>query len=198
MAKQKAAGSRDIQEKRSEAREEKEFESKTVELARVTRVTKGGKRMRFRSVILIGDKKGRVGFGVAKGADVAISINKSTRKAKKNLFTIPLVNDTIPHVVAAKFGAARVLVKPAPRGAGIKAGGALRLVMELAGVPNVVGKLLGSKNKINNIKATFAALKKLRIRKSEVRNPPSINSGSRAESREKSETNLNTQIKQKL
>ncbi|MEK7211911.1 MAG: 30S ribosomal protein S5 [Patescibacteria group bacterium] len=198
MAKQKAAGSRDIHERRSEAREEKEFESKTVELARVTRVTKGGKRMRFRSVILIGDKKGRVGFGVAKGADVAISINKSTRKAKKNLFTIPLINDTIPHAVAAKFGAARVLVKPAPRGAGIKAGGALRLVMELAGVPNVVGKLLGSKNKINNIKATFEALKKLRIKKtekSEVRNPLSINSGSRAESREKSETNLNTQIK---
>jgi len=164
MAKQKAASSRDFHEKRSEVREEKEFESRTVELARVTRVTKGGKRMRFRSVILIGDKKGRVGYGVAKGADVAISINKSTRKAKKNLITIPLVNETIPHDVDAKFGAALVLIKPAPRGAGIKAGGALRSVLELAGVPNVVGKLLGSKNKINNIKATFEALKKLRIK----------------------------------
>jgi len=164
MAQQKAASSRDIREKRMEVREEKEFESKTVELARVTRVTKGGKRMRFRSVVLIGDKKGRVGYGVAKGADVAISISKSTRKAKKNLMTIPLKNDTIPHAVRAKFCAARVLIKPAPRGAGIKAGGALRLVLELAGVPNVVGKLLGSKNKINNIKAAFEALKKLRIK----------------------------------
>jgi small subunit ribosomal protein S5 len=167
MAQQKAATSRDIKEKRMEVKEEKEFESKTVELARVTRVTKGGKRMRFRAVILLGDKKGRVGYGVAKGADVAISISKSTRKAKKSLITIPFAHDTIPHAVFAKFGAARVLIKPAPRGTGIKAGGALRLVLELAGVPNVVGKLMGSKNKINNIKAAFEALKKLRIRKTE-------------------------------
>jgi small subunit ribosomal protein S5 len=176
MAKQKAATSKDLQEKRSEVREEKEFESKTVELSRVTRVTKGGKRMRFRSLILIGDKKGRIGYGVAKGADVAISISKSTRKAKKNLMAIPLLNETIPYEVDAKFGAAKVLIKPAPRGAGIKAGGALRLVLELAGVPNAVGKLLGSKNKINNIKATFEALKKLRVEKiikSEIRNTKS-------------------------
>jgi len=139
-------------------REEKEFEQKILDLARVTRVTKGGKRMRFRATVVVGDRKGRVGFGVAKGNDVTFSVNKAARYAKKQMITIPLINDTIPHDAKAKFGASVVLLKPAPKGSGIKAGGAVRTIMELGGVPNVVGKILNGKNKINTLKATMQAL----------------------------------------
>ncbi|MBI5654420.1 30S ribosomal protein S5 [Candidatus Uhrbacteria bacterium] len=142
---------------------ESDYEEKNLEVARVTRVTKGGKRMRFRALTVIGNRKGRVGFGLAKGIDVALATSKATTQARKALITIPLRNDTIPHAVEAKFAAARILLKPAPKGTGIKAGGAVRIVLELAGVPNVVSKILGSANKINNVKATFAALKKLRL-----------------------------------
>lgn len=119
--------------------------------------------MRFRALTVIGNRKGRVGFGLAKGVDVALATGKATTQARKALLTVPLVYETIPHPVEAKFAAARVLLKPAPKGTGIKAGGAVRIVLELAGVPNVVSKILGSSNKINNVKATFAALKKLRL-----------------------------------
>lgn len=142
--------------------EHKEFDQRILELARVTRVTKGGKRMRFRACVIIGDRKGRVGYGLAKGLDVAQSVNKAATQAKKRLITIPLVQETIPYAVQSKFAAAMVLVKPAPKGTGVKAGGALRVVLELAGVPNAVGKILGSKNKINNTKAAFLALSSLR------------------------------------
>lgn len=141
---------------------ESDYEEKNLEISRVTRVTKGGKRMRFRALTVIGNRKGRVGFGLAKGLDVALATGKSTAQARKGLITIPFVKDTIPFPVEAKFGAAKILLKPAPKGTGIKAGGAMRVVLELAGVPNVVGKILGSANKVNNVKATFAALKKLR------------------------------------
>jgi small subunit ribosomal protein S5 len=142
-------------------REPREFEQKILELARVTRVTKGGKRMRFRASLVIGDRRGRVGFGVAKGADVAMSVEKAFRQAKKNLVTVPLVNETIPHEIQSKFAAAKVLLKPAPKGTGLKSGGPTRIVLELAGVPNAVSKILGSKNKINCAKATFLALRGL-------------------------------------
>ena len=147
---------------RRDEREPREFEQKILELARVTRVTKGGKRMRFRASLIIGDRRGRVGFGVAKGGDVAMAVEKAFRQAKKNLITVPLVNETIPHEVARKFAAARVLIKPAPQGTGLKCGGPTRVVLELAGVPNAVSKLMGSGNKINNAKATFDALRALR------------------------------------
>lgn len=142
-------------------REVREFEQKLLELNRVTRVTKGGKRMRFRATLVIGDRKGRVGYGTAKGLDVSMAIDKAYRQAKKNVLTIPLVNETLPHQVEYKFAAAKVLLKPAPKGTGLKAGGPTRMILELAGVPNAVSKLLGSNNKINNAKATFSALKKL-------------------------------------
>jgi len=142
---------------------ESDYEEKNVEVSRVTRVTKGGKRMRFRTLSVIGNRKGRVGFGLAKGLDVAASTAKATAKARKALFTVPMVNESIPHAVEGKFAAARVLLKPAPKGTGVKAGGAVRIVLGLAGIPNVVSKALGSKNKINNVKATFVALRKLRI-----------------------------------
>ncbi len=139
----------------------REFDSRTLELSRVTRVTKGGKRMRFRALVIVGDHKGRVGFSVAKGADVAMSVDKATRKAQKQTITVPFVRETIPHAIEAKFAAARVLLKPAPKGTGIKAGGAVRAILEIAGVPNVVSKSLGSGNKINNVKATMLALSRL-------------------------------------
>lgn len=142
---------------------ESDYEEKNLEVARVTRVTKGGKRMRFRVLTVIGNRKGRVGYGLAKGVDVAGGTSKATTQARKSLLTVPLVKGTIPHAVEAKFAAARVLLKPAPPGTGVKAGGAVRVVLELAGVPNVVSKSLGSKSKTNNVKATFLALKKLRM-----------------------------------
>lgn len=143
--------------------EPKEFDQRILELARVTRVTKGGKRMRFRACVIIGDRKGRVGYGLAKGTDVQQSVAKAAAQAKKRLITVPLVNETIPHTVHQKFAAASIIIKPAPKGTGIKAGGAVRVVFELAGVPNAVAKILGSNNKINNTKATMMALKKLRV-----------------------------------
>lgn len=142
---------------------EADYEEKNIEIARVTRVTKGGKRMRFRALTVIGNRKGRVGFGLAKGLDVAGATTKAASQARKSLLTVPLVTETIPHGVEAKFAAAHILLKPAPIGTGIKAGGAVRIVLGLAGVPNVVSKILGSSNKINNVKATFLALKKLRV-----------------------------------
>jgi len=141
---------------------EKEFDQSVIDIARVTRVMAGGKRMRFRACMVIGDKKGRVGSAVAKGADVTLAINKAVAKAKKNLINVPIVNETIPHRVDVKFGAAKILVKPAPKGTGIIAGGAVRVVLELAGIGNVVAKILGTNNKINNVKATIEALKMLK------------------------------------
>ncbi len=156
-------GGRDRRGPRMDVPAEADYEEKNIEVARVTRVTKGGKRMRFRALTVIGNRKGRAGFGLAKGVDVAAATGKATTQARKALLTVPLVKGTIPHAVDAKFGAARVLLKPAPEGTGVKAGGAVRIVLELAGVPNVVSKILGSGNKINNVKATFAALRKLRL-----------------------------------
>jgi small subunit ribosomal protein S5 len=158
----RAGGGRD-RRPRMDVPAEADYEEKNIEVARVTRVTKGGKRMRFRVLTVIGNRKGRAGYGLAKGVDVAGATAKATTQARKALFTVPLVKGTIPHAVEAKFGAAYVILKPAPEGTGVKAGGAVRIVLELAGVPNVVSKILGSKNKTNNVKATFAALRKLRL-----------------------------------
>ena len=141
--------------------EEREFEQKVIDLARVTRVVAGGKRMRFRACMAIGDQKGRVGIGVAKGSDVAIAINKAVNKAKKNLINVLIIDDTIPFEVRHKYKAAKIMIKQAPRGTGIRAGGAMRIVLELAGVPNVVGKILGSSNKIIIVRCTIEALKSL-------------------------------------
>ncbi|KKW33489.1 MAG: ribosomal protein S5, nonfunctional [Candidatus Uhrbacteria bacterium GW2011_GWA2_52_8d] len=140
----------------------REFEQKILDLARVTRVTAGGKRMSFRCALVIGDKKGRVGFGVAKGADVQIAIEKAYKQAKKHVLVVPLLNQTLPHPVWVKFGSALILVKPAPEGTGLKSGGAVRMILEFAGVPNAVSKIVNSSNKINIAKATLEALKQMR------------------------------------
>lgn len=148
---------------RTDIPEQADYEEKNLEVARVTRVTKGGKRMRFRVLSVIGNRKGRVGFGIGKGVDVAGATAKAVAQARKSLMTVPIVHDTIPHRVDAKFAAARILIKPAPQGSGIKAGGAVRQVLELSGIPNASSKILGSANKINNVKATFQALKQLKM-----------------------------------
>lgn len=148
--------------RRREERESREFEQKILDLARVTRVTAGGKRMSFRCALVIGDKKGRVGLGVAKGKDVQMAIEKAYRQAKKRLIRVSIMNETVAHPVWVKFGAALLLVKPAPKGTGLKSGGAARMVLEFAGVPNVVSKIVNSANKINIAKATLKALKQLR------------------------------------
>lgn len=119
--------------------------------------------MRFRALTVIGNRKGRVGYGVAKGVDFPGSTTKAGAQARKSLITVPLRNETIPHAIRAKFGAAEVILKPAPKGTGIKAGGSVRVVLELAGVGNVTAKILGSSGKINNVKATFKALGMLRM-----------------------------------
>ena len=135
-----------------------EFEQQLVDLARVTRVVKGGKRLSFRACMVIGDRKGRVGSGVAKGADVSIAIQKAIKKANKDLIKVEIVNNTIMYPVRVKYGAARILFRPAPEGHGIVAGGVVRHVLKLAGIKNVTAKILGSKSKINNVRATIKAL----------------------------------------
>ncbi|MBT4153051.1 MAG: 30S ribosomal protein S5 [Candidatus Magasanikbacteria bacterium] len=142
-------------------REKPEFDQQIIDLARVTRVTKGGKQMSFRVCIIIGDRKGRVGYGVAKGKDVQIAVGKAVAQAKKTMLTIPFVNETIPHRVEAKYKAAKVMIKPAPKGSGIIAGGATRTILELAGLLNASAKMLGkTNNKVTNAKVTFDALQK--------------------------------------
>ena len=155
-------GGRGRDDRGGREREKSEFNQVTLDLARVTRVTKGGKRMRFRATVVIGDGKGRVGFGTSKGVDVQASVLKATNQAKKHLITIPMERETIPHRVHAKAGAAQVIIMPAPQGSGIIAGGPVRVVLQLAGVPNAAAKILGANNKINNVRATIEALKMLK------------------------------------
>lgn len=139
-----------------------EFDQRTIEISRVTRVMAGGKRMRFRACVVIGDRKGRIGWGIAKGADVSIAIQKSITQARKNMLMVSITNDTIPHEVMVKFKAAKLLLKPAKEGKGLIAGGVVRTILDLAGIKNVVSKTFGSNNKINNVAATFKALGSLR------------------------------------
>jgi len=142
-----------------------EFESKLLDLARVTRVTAGGKRMRFRAVVVAGNKKGKIGVGVSKGLDVAQAVEKATRMAKKNLIEVPIVEDTIPHESYAKFGAAQIILKPQRKGRGLVAGGVVRVICTLAGIRNISSKILGrTGNKLNNAQAAIKALRKLKVK----------------------------------
>lgn len=150
------------QSNRDGERERSEFDQKTVEVKRVTRVVAGGKRMRFRALVVIGDHKGKVGMGLRKGADVSESVNKAVNAAKKSMITLPLINETIPHVINIKYKSSKLMLKPAKPGSGVIAGGAVRQVFDLAGVKNVVSKMLGSNNKVNNVKAIFEAFKKMK------------------------------------
>jgi small subunit ribosomal protein S5 len=140
----------------------KEFEEKVVQINRVSKKTKGGNRIGFSVLVVVGDRKGRVGVGLGKAPDVSSSIQKAVSYAKKHLFTVPLRKTTIPHQVFIKRGAAQVLIKPAPAGTGVIAGGAVRAVVEAAGIRDLVSKILGSKNQASNVYATLEALKQLR------------------------------------
>lgn len=149
--------------KRGAPERKDEFESKLLDLTRVARMTAGGRRLRFRAAMVIGNKTGRVGFGVSKGIDVAEAVEKATRVAKKNLFEVPIIQETIPHQVEAKFGAAKILLKPQRKGRGLAAGGTVRIICTLAGIKNISSKVISrTGNKINNAKATIVALKKLK------------------------------------
>lgn len=148
--------------KKNIRREKPEFDQKLLDLARVTRVVKGGRRFRFRATLVIGDRKGRVGVGVAKGSDVSDAIQKAYNDAKKEMITVKLSGNTISHDVNMKLGSAKILLKPAAEGRGVIAGGAVRAVVDLAGVRDIVSKSLGTSNKLNVARATVAALKSLK------------------------------------
>jgi len=140
-----------------------EFDSKLLDLSRISHTRAGGKKLRFRAIVVIGNKQGKVGVGVAKGRDVALAVEKATRLSKKHLIDIPIIEDTIPHEVYAKYGSAKVLLRPQRKGRGLVAGGVVRVVCTLAGIKNVSSKLLGrTGNKLNNARATILALRKLK------------------------------------
>jgi small subunit ribosomal protein S5 len=144
--------------RRPEVVEEKQFDERTLHIDRVARVVKGGRRFRFRALVAIGDHKGKVGIGTAKGADVTAAVTKATEVAKKNMIKVATYKDTIPHEVDAKVGGARILIKPASAGTGLIAGGVVRSILEVAGIGNVLSKSLGSSNKTNTAYATIEAL----------------------------------------
>ncbi len=140
-----------------------EFDQVILDLARVTRVMAGGKRMRFRAAVAIGDRSGRVGIGIAKGADVQIAISKAVNDAKKNIIKVKTTyTGTIPHEIRLRDHSAQIFIKPAPSGTGIIAGSVVRQIFELAGISDIVGKIMGTGNKINNAKTVIKALSMLR------------------------------------
>ncbi len=140
---------------------ESEYVEKLVKLNRVAKVVKGGRRFSFSALTVVGDRNGHVGYGFGKANDVADAIRKSVEKAKKNMITVPIKKNTLPHVVVGKFKSAEVLLKPATPGTGIIAGGPVRAVMEAAGVKDILSKSLGSKNQINIVKAVFNGIENL-------------------------------------
>lgn len=142
-------------------RPQSEFEERIVQIDRVARVQKGGRRFRFRATVVVGDRKGRVGLGVAKGADVQTAIRKAVEDAKKGVTTIVIHNQSIAFSLRTRFAGAQLLLRPAKPGTGIIAGGAVRPVIELSGITNISVKSLGSDNRINNAKAAMAALKQI-------------------------------------
>jgi small subunit ribosomal protein S5 len=139
--------------------EPKQFEEVVINIDRVSRVVKGGRRFRFKALVVVGDRKNKVGVGVAKGADVQAAVAKATDVAKKHLITIPIVNETIPHDAEVKFSGAQVLIKPAAPGTGVIAGGVVRSIIGVTGIRNLLTKSLGSTNKVNIAYATIEALK---------------------------------------
>lgn len=143
-------------------REKPEYDQKLLDLARVTRVVKGGRRFRFRATVVIGNRKGRVGVGVGKGGDVSDAMKKAFDDAKKHLVIVPISGNTIPHDISFKKGSARIMMKPAKKGRGIVAGGAMRAVVEFSGIKDIVSKSLGTSNKLNVARATATALESLK------------------------------------
>ena len=148
--------------------EENQFQETVVQIRRVSKKTKGGQNIRFSALVVVGDKKGKVGVAVAKAPDVSSAIKKSFSRAKRKMIVVPLKANTVPYSVTQKFGAAQILIKPAPPGSGIIAGGTMRIILESAGIKDAVGKIMGTNNKTTNAYATIEALNqitKIRSRK---------------------------------
>lgn len=148
-------------DRRGEAPEEKQFDEQVLHIDRVARVVKGGRRFRFRALVVVGDRKHRVGVGSSKGADVTAAVTKATEVAKKNMISVPVYKGTIPHEATGRVSGANILIKPASEGTGLIAGGVVRTILEVAGLNNVLSKSLGSTNKTNTAYATMAALESL-------------------------------------
>ena len=148
-----------------DARTEGEFEEKIIQVNRVSKKTKGGNKVGFSVLVVVGDKNGKVGVALGKAPDVLSAIKKGVRAGKKRLIKIPMRERTIPYPIMVKLGAAKVLLKPAPVGTGVIAGGAVRAVVEAAGIKDIYSKILGSSNQASNVYATFEALKKLQALK---------------------------------
>jgi len=144
-------------------REKSEYDQKVLDMARVTRVVAGGRRFSFRATVALGNRKGKIGVGIGKGIDVSQAVDKAVADAKKSMIIVALKEGTIPHEIGAKYGAAKVFLKPAPKGKGLVAGGAMRVICELAGIENISAKIISkSTNKLNNAQATINALKTLK------------------------------------
>jgi small subunit ribosomal protein S5 len=141
----------------------KEYEDKVLQIKRTSKKTTGGNTISFSALVVIGNKKGKIGTGLGKGLDVSSAVQKALSNARKNLIDIKFTGSTIAYEVSEKYGSAKVLLKPAPEGSGIVAGGAVRSIVELAGIKDITGKMLGSNNKICNVLCTLDALKKLRV-----------------------------------
>lgn len=144
-----------------EGKPQSEFSENVIAIDRVTRVVAGGRRFRFRALVVVGNGKGRIGVGIAKGADVQLAVTKAVNVAKRNLIDIPMNKGTIPHEVTGKVGGASILLKPAAPGTGLIAGGTVRAVLDVSGMNNILSKSLGSSNKVNVAYATVEALKQL-------------------------------------
>ena len=145
----------------SEEKPQSEWTERVVQISRVTKVVKGGKKLSFRAIVIVGNQKGQVGVGCAKASEVIIAIQKAIADGRKNLITVPIFKTTIPHPITGKSGAGAVMLRPASEGTGIIAGGAVRSVLELAGIGNILSKSLGSKSPLNAANATMDALKRL-------------------------------------
>ena len=145
----------------TEEKPQSEWTERVVQIRRVTKVVKGGKKLSFRAVVIVGNRKGQVGVGCAKAAEVIIAIQKAIADGRKNLINVPIFKTTIPHPIVGRSGAGEVMLRPASQGTGIIAGGAVRLVLELAGIENILSKSLGSKSPLNAANATLDALQKL-------------------------------------
>lgn len=159
QGRRQARGGRRDDRRNQAPQEPKEFEEVVINIDRVARVVKGGRRFRFKALVVVGDRKNRVGVGVSKGADVQTAVAKATDVAKKNIITVPVVNTTIPHDAEVKLSGARVMIKPAAPGTGIIAGGVVRQVIGVTGITNLLSKSLGSTNKVNIAYATIEALR---------------------------------------